>query len=355
MRPDQATPARPSDAVRSKVLVLAFKYLGDVVVAIPALRAFRQRYPEDELHVLVAEDALPLVATLPWIDRTWSFPRTRGKIRLRDSVPVIRQLRRERFDLSLDLIGNDRGAFLSLAIAARTRYGLRSPRGFFGRSACYHHPVEEAPADWHETKRHLHFFRAFGVDPEASLNLELRADPALASEAATILPDPAIIAHISTSKPLKEWPLTHWRGLAELAVRDGRRVVFATGPSPRERALMAEMLQTFPAAEVLPEIRDLSLYLAVLRRAELLVSGDTGPMHFAAGLGTPTLSLFGPSFIHQWAPLAPLARWLRAPHCQCDPRDAACSQAVHCMTQLQPETVWTEIRSLLLSSSSNPH
>src|SRR5450432_1082035 len=106
-----------------KILAIVFKFLGDVVVSIPALRALKQAQPRGELHVLVAEEAFPLVKTLPWIDRVWALPRTRGKARLRDTWPVICALRREKFDLSLDFVGNDRGAFLTLAAGARLKVG----------------------------------------------------------------------------------------------------------------------------------------------------------------------------------------------------------------------------------------
>jgi len=342
----------PEPRAKEKILCLVFKYLGDVVVTIPALRALRARRPQDEIHLLVAEDALPLVKTLPWIDRAWAFPRTRGKARLRDSLPVIRALRRERFDLSLDFIGNDRGAFLSLSIGAKNRYGLDAPRGFFGRRWCYHHAVDEAPLDWHESRRHLHFLRPQDVNPEANLDLEIHADPALATAAAQILPQPAIIAHVSTSKPLKEWPLAHWRTLAELAKRDRVPLVFASGPSPRERALLTELTHAEPSTPVLPQITDLGLYLAVLARAQLLVSGDTGPMHFAAGLGIPTLSLFGPSAVHQWAPLAPHARQLQAENCRCSHNQDVCTQPTPCLQTVTPELVWREISSMLLRTSA---
>ncbi len=349
MAPTSSLPQR-----RHKVLFIAFKYLGDVVVAIPALRAYRQHYPADELHLLVAEDALPLVATLPWINRVWALPRTRGKVRLRETIPVIRALRAEQFDLSADLIGNDRGAFLSLAVGAPRRYGLHSPRGFLGRRACYHHPVEEAPADWHETRRHMHFLRVFGVGEDAPLDLELRPDPAEADAAARLLPAPAIIAHISTSKPVKEWPLASWCNLTRLAREAGHRVLFAAGPTPRERALLKQLQADLPDAELLPETPSLRLYLAVLARASLLVSGDTGPMHFAAGLGIPTVSLFGPSYVHQWAPRAPLAVCLQAEGCRCDPRQDTCTAATPCLGTLLPDRVWETMRGLLNRAAVTP-
>jgi ADP-heptose:LPS heptosyltransferase len=332
---------------REKILCIVFKFLGDVVVAIPAIRALRTSRPEAEIHLLVAEDAAPLVNTLPWIDRVWAFPRTRGKLRLKDSLPVIRDLRRERFDLSLDFVGNDRGAFLSLAAGARRRLGLDAPRGFVGRRRLYHRAIAEAPLSWHESRRHLHFLRELGVSQEANLDLELRPNPALAAPAEALLPERAIIAHISTSKPLKEWPLEYWSSLASLAAAEGHFIRFAAGPSQRERQLLAALMAGDPRLVELPPIKSLDLYLAVLARAELLVSGDTGPMHFAAGLGLPTLSLFGPSLVDQWAPLAPLARVMKAANCQCSPEQQACTAPVPCLRGLTPADVWREIRSLL--------
>jgi ADP-heptose:LPS heptosyltransferase len=332
---------------REKILCIAFKFLGDVVVAVPALRALRKSRPRADIQLLVAEDALPIVKGISWLDRVWALPRTRGQARLRDSLPIIRALRAERFDLSIDFIGNDRGAFLTLAAGAKRKIGLDAPRGVFGRKWLYHEAISEAPDDWHETRRHLHLLARLGVDQSANLDLEIHPDPAAQREAARILPYPAIIAHISTSKPLKEWPLHHWRALAQLAASEGHRVVFATGPSPREQALLAALQSQGASVDVLPQIRDLSVYLAALSRAQLLVSGDTGPMHFAAGLGIPTLSLFGASLVHQWAPVAPRARYLVAPNCHCHHTQEACTQPVHCLSQLSPQAVWSEIRSML--------
>lgn len=336
-------------AKREKILCLVFKFLGDVAVSIPALRALREARPEAEIHLLVADDAAPLVTTLPWLDRVWALPRTRGKARLRDTWPVLRALRREKFDLSIDLVGNDRGALLSFGAGARKKIGVKPPGGFLGRSKLYHHVEPEAPLAWHESRRHLHLLEKLGARPEARLDLELRADPAEAEAAAKVLPNSAIIGHVSTSKPLKEWPMTHWRRLAELARADGIPLVFAAGPSPREREDLARLADISPETPQLPVINGLALYLAVLRRSRLLVSGDTGPMHFAAGLGVPTLSLFGPSYVHQWAPIAPLARHLKAPGCECSPDQAACTARQHCLAGLSPETVWHEIRSMLAS------
>jgi ADP-heptose:LPS heptosyltransferase len=111
------------DSRPEKILALQFKYLGDVIFITPALRALKEHLPDAELHVLVAAEVAPLLENLSWINKLWSLPRTRGRARLRDSVPLIRALRREHFARAVDFGGNDRGAILSFLSGATIRLG----------------------------------------------------------------------------------------------------------------------------------------------------------------------------------------------------------------------------------------
>lgn len=342
------------DRMPAKVLCIVFKYLGDVAVALPAVRALKHHWPHASIQLLVADEAAPLVKTLPWVDRVWPLPRTRGKARLLDSWPMIRALREENFDLSLDFVGNDRGALLSLAVGAQRRLGLNAPRGFRGRALCYHERIAQAPTDWHETRRHLYFLRSLGVPMDAPVELELKASPEQAAAAAELLPRGALIGHITTSKPLKEWPLNHWAYLARRAAEVGLPIYFSAGPSSREQSLLRQLKDIAPEIPHLPQVARLDLYLAVLARARVLISGDTGPMHFAAGLGVPTLSLFGPSRAEIWAPLGPTARHLTAPGCTCSAEGTRCSRASSCFEALPPELVWTELQALLATPKETP-
>jgi len=81
-----------------KILAIQFKYFGDAVLMTPALRAIREHFPQCELHVLVPEEVAPIFNHLPWLDRIWAMPRRRGSASLRETWPVIRALRREKFD-----------------------------------------------------------------------------------------------------------------------------------------------------------------------------------------------------------------------------------------------------------------
>ena len=120
-----------------KILALQFKYFGDAVLLTPALRALREHFPDGELHLLVPEEIAPLFQHLPHLNRVWPMPRRRGRAQFGQSWPMIRALRRERFDRSVDFASNDRGAIISRFIGARRRLGWGGRGGFFGRKFCY--------------------------------------------------------------------------------------------------------------------------------------------------------------------------------------------------------------------------
>ncbi len=184
-----------------KILAIQFKYLGDVVFIIPALRALREHRPDCELHVLVAEEAAPVLEHLPWLTRVWPMPRTRGKARIRESWPIIRALRREKFDFSVDFAGNDRGAILSFLCGARERLGTLERGRSWGRKICYTQtvPVETLPDSW--VRRHVELLSACQIPPPKSVHLEANADPALSGEAARLLPDAKVICHWRPPSP----------------------------------------------------------------------------------------------------------------------------------------------------------
>ena len=137
--------------------------------------------------------------------------------------------------------------------------------------------------------------------------------------------------------------MANWAELQRLVSGAGRRMVFTTAKGERERSLMAGLEALAPEAEILPLIEDLPLFLAVLQRAAVFVSGDTGPLHFAAGLGVPTVALFGPSRAAQWAPIGEKHLSLTGGVCGCDGNASDCHSARHCLAEITPEQVFAAL------------
>ena len=327
-----------------KILAIQFKYFGAAVLMTPSLRALREHFPHGELHLLVPEKITPLLQQLPWLNRVWPMPHRRGSATLNQTWPVIRALRSESFDRSVDFASNDRGAISSFLIGARQRLGWAEPGGFFGRRFCYNQRVAPENKVEHESARQARLLSAWGIEP-SSLATEILADPALSVAAEGLLPPETIICHIASSQPKKEWPLAHWAALHQMAAAAGIELAFSTGVGVREESLLADFKQLSPDAPVLEPVHDLALYLAVLQHAKVFVSGDTGPLHFAAGLGVPTLALFGPSSPVQWAPVGPQHRFLTGSSCSCG-NVSVCQNTNHCLAAITPEQVFAEIKEL---------
>ena len=332
-----------------KILAIQFKYFGDAVLMTPALRAIREHFPQCELHVLVPEEIAPLFQHLPWLDRVWPIPRRRGSVSLAQTWPVIHALRREKFDRSVDFGGTDRGAIVSFFVGARQRLGLDDWGGFLGRHFCYNQHVRAAPVTQHESARLAHILSGWDIVP-SSLEAEIRADPALAASAEKLLPAGTIICHMASSQPNRQWPVQHWAAFYQLAAAAGQRLAFTTATGAREQALTDELKKIAPDVPVVPVVPDLSLFLAVLKRAEVFISGDTGPLHFAAGLGVPAIALFGPSSPVRWAPIGARHRVLMGSSCPCGAGTSVCQSANYCLAAISPEQVFNCLRTILAES-----
>jgi ADP-heptose:LPS heptosyltransferase len=323
-----------------KILAMKFKFLGDIALMTPSLRALRNKYPQAELHVLVPEEAAAIVRHLPWIDKVWTVQRKRGKWQLLETWPLIAKLRREKFDRSVDFAGNDRGAIMSLAVGARERLAYKGSRGFLGRSRCYHKMVPRRQKllyeAWYDL---LVLHEGWGIRLPREIRVELAANPELDKPAAELLADNCVLCHISSVQPKKQWPLDCWHDFYVRAKKKGLRVVFSAGNSERERQELKSLGEMDEGIECLPQTRDLELFLAVLQRAQVFVSGDTGPLHFAVGLNVPTVSLFGASLAQSWAPQGDRHRVLQGKKCRCALASKACTNDAACMRGIKPERV----------------
>ena len=94
--------------------------------------------------------------------------------------------------------------------------------------------------------------------------------------------------------------------------------------------------------------------MAVIKRARLFVTGDTGPLHIAAGLGIPTIALFGPSSVSHWAPLGSAHRVLQGGPCTCAGQVGVCQSQHPCMATISPEAVLQMVRQTLASPRVAP-
>jgi ADP-heptose:LPS heptosyltransferase/lauroyl/myristoyl acyltransferase len=267
---------------RTRIWIRLPNWLGDVVMALPLLRALRLSRLDAEITLLAQPQFLPLLEQWGVADRLRALPgRGRGYF-----LPFWRA-RRDYPDLYLLFTNSFRGDLEAWLTRCPQRFGLVRP----GRSRPLLTHGYRVPADFDEARHHQlelweNFLRHFG--------LKARPDcrPVAPPAAGTAAPSIGLIAG-SENTPEKRWPVEHWRRLIE-ALPDRRFILFGTAG---DRPITAAIAAGFPEPRVtdLAGRTNLPGFAEQLRQCALLVTNDTGGMHLANAVGVPLVALFGPT------------------------------------------------------------
>src|SRR5882672_7038049 len=292
-----------------RILVVRLRLIGDVVLTTPLLRALKRKYPDAQLTYLVEPAAAPVVRGNPNLANVVLVPKRRGLARVRDDMSMARRLRRERFDVAIDLHGGPRAAWFTWASGAPMRIGY----AIAGRAWMYTHvidrPRDEAPRASVVNQWDLLAPLDIGRPDPARDPLEMVEDAQAAAsverrlrEARITGAHPVIVVHVSAGNPFRRWPRESFEALViALARRDpSRRIILTSGPSDASatKAIADGARAALGAsAAAVPEIGefDLAELRALVGRAAVYIGGDSGPLHIAGTTTTPIVALLGPT------------------------------------------------------------
>jgi lipopolysaccharide heptosyltransferase I len=278
-----------------RLLLVKPSSFGDIINALPALSALRHAWPETAIDWIVKPQWAPLLKNHPMLHEVLPFPGN-----LREWRRTIGELRRRRYDMVIDLQGLFRTGFLSMVLGSRARAGFAEGRE--GSRWFYTHPMPTSGASVHVVERNLEVIRALGVSTDGVRNFLLPRNPEAdewverlwAKE--QVKPDEMVyLVHPGTRRETKRWPAERFAALLErLVATPSYRVVLIGGDEERKefprdsgeaRARPIDLL----GRTSLPQL------VALTRKATMLVTNDSGPMHLAAALGIPVVALFGPT------------------------------------------------------------
>jgi lipopolysaccharide heptosyltransferase II len=356
------------------ILLIRLRLIGDVVLTTPAVRALRERFPQARISYLVEPLSAAVVERNPHLDHVIVAPRRRGWRRMLDDVRLAARLRRERFDVVVDLHGGPRSSWLSLATGAPRRIGYTVA----GRTWMYTHV---APRPREHRRRHsvenqwdllplvdpaLDRPRSPETDPvQMPESPEAAARVTARLEAAGITgSDRLIVLHVGAGNEFRKWPEDAFgRVGASLSFRDrSRRIILTAGAAEQQRAARVAAVMVEAGARppiVWSDLDWLELH-SLLARAALFVGNDSGPMHLAATTGTPIVAIFGPTLEDVWAPwrspAVPTAMVsVGALPCRpCDQRVCAPGD-FRCLRRLDAATVVQAAERLLAGRPANGH
>jgi ADP-heptose:LPS heptosyltransferase len=294
-----------------KVMVLDLGFLGDTVHLLPALWMVRQAYPQAELHVAVASHITSLMDCVPWVNKTWGYMRYPRHATLRENFQMVSRLRREKFDVVINLNGSDRSSWLTFLSGARERLGRQPDDGgppFWKRmfTAHVHHPFGQEPVYLQRCR----CLEKAGF-PFAPPEFHAEIDPVNLRAADISEADKGTYFHICpfTTADARELPPKQIVELtAMLAKRfPERKLILSCAPTPRELKKLERLLALLPQKpwRVFAGNLKLAQLAAVIQHSALHFCGDTGPFHLAVMTHTPTVSWFchfPDAHMREWVP-----------------------------------------------------
>ena len=321
----------------NKVLIVRLGSLGDIIHAIPAAAAIRRAFPHASIDWLVDvrhREALDLV---PVLNR--SIPVDTGSVA--SIASAVREMRRSEYDVAVDLQGLLKSAVLSRLSGAARVVGFPAEL-LRERAARVFYTEASGEAMPHVIDKNLSALKALGIRmPEVEFPLEDR-NPAAAQQARTSLGlaqgEPFAIINPGAAWPNKRWPPVYFAEVARgLAERHGLRSIVLWGPG--EEQLAQTIVTAADGVSAVGPRTTVADLVSLAKRASLMISGDTGPMHIAAACGTPLVGIFGPTDAQRngpWAEDDLVATRYRACACHYQRR---CSIAGWCLLDISPREV----------------
>jgi len=275
-----------------RILAVRFSSIGDIVLITPLLRALRERHPECYLAVATKQAFAPLLSENPHLDRVIEYDRNTALTKLAS------QIRAGRFSHHLDLHDNLRSRALRWLVPGRwTGYPrYRTARALLIRTKRNVYPENTPPVP----ERFFAAARELDVRPDGK-PAELHINPSESRNADTWLEQrglaqtrPLVVLAPMAAHATKRWPVERWLELVPRAIAAGADIAVVGGPGDIEACKVVADAGGERAASNAGAM-GLQGTGALLEKASVTVSGDTGVMHMSTAVGTPVVTLFGPT------------------------------------------------------------
>jgi predicted lipopolysaccharide heptosyltransferase III len=332
------------------ILLIQLGDIGDVVLTMPTIRALWDNLPHSRLVVAVREKARNLLDDCPWISEVVYINKQKRALgqELVYQKAFFSRLRRNKFDLAIDLRTGTRGAILAYLCGAPYRIGRYAVDAKLWRNKLFTHLVRpEDELSQHCAEHGLNILAPFDIETQ-NKSVELFVSSEKKKSVSTILQQENVPLGKSmvAVQPFslwhyKEWGASNYVKLIDWIIAEFSRSVLIIG-SADERARADDLVRRCgPGVYNLAGRTSLDELAALLTACDLLIGGDSAGTHIAAAVGTPTVCLFGPSSPNNWAPKGKQHRviqkdWVCVP---CRQKGCDASEVSRCLEELTVEEV----------------
>jgi heptosyltransferase-3 len=284
------------------VLIIKLRYIGDVLLATPTVRAIKAARPDVRVTMMVNRGTEDVLSGNPDIDELVVLDKGAPAAQWR----LIAGLRRRRFDTVIDLTDGDRSAFLSWISGAPVRIGFNDEHRWRGQ--CYTQVIQPVPGMGHRIDRDLEVLKPINIQA-GSKDLQLWLTPEEEDSADQLLDQLGVqrSQSIVMLQPgarywFKAWPPERFAELADrLMSQYGYQVLI--GGSDQDIDLAQQIQQMAKSRLIIMAGRTtIKQFAAIAKKSALFIGSDSGAMHIASAVGTPVVALFGPSSPREWGP-----------------------------------------------------
>lgn len=340
-------PAQP------RILIISPNWIGDAVIAQPLLQLIKQRNPASAIDVLAPTWVAPVWRAMREVDTVLESPFLHGVLQLKERWRFAQRLRQGHYAEAYVLPNTLKFALIPWMAGIPRRIGYRGEMRY-GLLNVMHRNTRAAPRPM------VSFYAALAAEPvpvapppAALPRPTLTVTHTQAAEAAEQLGlqlgSPLIVfAPGAEFGSAKRWPAGHFARLAHM-IRDAYPAahILLLG-SGKDRAVCEEITAIVPELLNLAGVTTLTQAIALIAKADAVVSNDSGLMNIASGLNRPIVAMYGPTDSNNTPPFSDVAKALSL-HLECAPcRQRECPLGHHhCMQNLSAELVWEPLRPML--------
>jgi heptosyltransferase-2 len=332
--------------IKQKILVINLMHIGDLLLVTPILRTLRTTYPEAHIALLADEKLQDLVKYNENINELLLIDKKGYHNKLGNYLEFVKDIRRQKFDVVINLHANERASFIAACSGGKKIVGYST----FGLGFFFDQVIENRKASKHQVHAHFDVLReTLGITTMDDRGIEMWLDDKAIASAEIIwnmaFPQgcrKVIGLNIGASWETKRWRKEHYAQLADELLDKGYGVAYYGGPMDVEivqetiglmRNKSHALLTTFTGKMTLLELA------ALLKKCNVLVTNDTGPMHVAVAMNVPLVSMFGPSPVLGFYPYSETSIVIKSPmHCHpCGKHQ--CPTNHECMWQIPVDLV----------------
>lgn len=281
-----------------KILVVNVNWLGDVIFSSPVFKALKTAYPQSKISCLAAPRVREVLESIPGVDEIIVYDEQGAHRNPFAKLRLIRELSGKHFDAAFLLHRSlTRALFVFLAgIPQRIGYAAKGRGRLLTRAL-------KAPdeREMHRSDYYLNVVESFGVavtDRAGLLMVSAQAEKEMRDTlygSGVGERDFLVVIHPGGNWDLKRWPARHFSLLIERLMEEGKCKVVISG-SGQDMALVETIIPGLSRAPVVLAGKiDLKQLIALMKRANCVVSADSGPLHIASSVGSSVVGIFGPT------------------------------------------------------------